>query len=99
MTVTCPIITVTPAPIGINITATNITPSLTTCQELCSLIVDITWTNTGDTSGSFIPGIQVGTEPVMTLPSITLAAGASVTKTFSITGLTEGTHIICPVPN
>lgn len=99
MTITCPTITVTPAPIGVNITATSIIPSLTTCQELCSLTVNITWTNTGDTSGSFIPGIQVGTEPVMTLPSVTLTAGASTTKTFSITGLTTGSHIICPVPN
>ena len=99
MTVICPTITVTSAPTGVNITATSITPSVISCQALCSLTVNITWTNTGDTSGSFIPGIQVGTEPVMTLPSVTLAAGASVTKTFSITGLTAGSHIICPVPN
>lgn len=99
MTVTCPSITVTPAPTGANITATSITPSVTACQAVCSLTVNITWTNTGTVSGTFIPGIQVGTSPVMTLPSEALAAGANITKTFSITGLPVGNFVICPVPN
>lgn len=82
-----------------NITTTSILPSLTSCQALCGLTVDIIWTNQGGGSGTFSPGIQVGSEPVFTLPSVTLAAGASVTKRFTVTGLTAGSYIICPVPN
>ena len=100
MTVTCPTINVTAPPAGLpNITATTITPSVTSCQELCSLTVDVTWTNNGTASGIFIPGIQVGTEPPSMLVEETLGAGMSVTKTFNITGLTTGTYTICPIPN
>lgn len=99
MTIICPTINVTPAPTGVNITATSIIPSVSTCQAACSLTVSITWTNTGDTSGTFTPGVQVDSETPMTLASETLVAGASVTHAFSITGLPEGLHQICPVPN
>ena len=100
MTVTCPTINVTAPPAGLpNITATTITPSVTSCQELCSLTVDVTWTNNGTVSGLFTPGIQVGIEPPSMLAEETLDVGMSITHTFNITGLVQGSYTICPIPN
>ena len=60
----------------------------------------MTWTNSGTGSGDFVPNIKIDNivqTPVY--PSQSLAAGANVTKSFSIIGLTIGTHTICPDPN
>lgn len=101
MPVTCPTIDVAPAPAPTeaHITATSITPSVTTCQAVCSLTVSVTWTNQGDATGSFIPGLGVDSGVPVTLSSVTLVPNETYMYIFSITGLTEGSHTICPVPN
>jgi len=88
-----------------NITATNmtITPSISPCIEgSCTVTVDVTWTNTGETSGSFTPSIKIDTIPIVVLPPLTpVSVGPSLTASqqFIITGMTTGTHTICPDPN
>jgi hypothetical protein len=87
-----------------NITATNmiITPSDTPCVAgTCTMTVDVTWTNTGGTSGSFVPNITIDTVAIYPdpFPSESLGAGLSVSHTFIVSGLTTGTHNICPSPN
>ncbi len=87
-----------------NITATNmvITPSETPCRAgICTLSVDVTWTNTGGTSGTFVPNITIDTVAIDPPPysSESLGAGASVTKSFTVTNLSAGNPAICPYPN
>lgn len=88
-----------------NITATNmvITPSATPCiAGTCTVTVDVTWTNTGGTSGTFTPSIKIDTIPLVVTPPLTsVSIGPSGTKLqqFIITGMTTGTHTICPDPN
>lgn len=91
----CTTITVlTPA----NIIATNIVPNKTTCTAPCDLTVDITWTNNGQTVGTFIPKITVnGTTTALTSESLNF--GQYVTKRFIIPGLAAGTYYICSDPN
>ncbi len=87
-----------------NITATDmvITPSETPCRTgICTLSVDVTWTNTGGSSGTFVPNITVDAVALDPPPysSESLGASASVTKTFTVTSLASGTRAICPYPN
>ncbi len=91
---------VTPA----NITATlmTVTPSESPCRTgICTVTADVTWTNTGGTSGTFVPNITIDTITIDPPPYLSqaLGAGASVTKSFILSGLTAGTHSICPYPN
>jgi hypothetical protein len=65
-----------------------------------TVAIDITWTNTGETSGSFIPQVKIGTgTPINLDSSITLAHGAVYRKTMTLTGVTAGNQSICPLPN
>jgi hypothetical protein len=98
MTVTCAILTVEPLTVPANIVATAITPSVTTCTTPCNMTVDITWTNNGGTSGTFIPTITVNGTPT-TLPEESLDPSLSTTKTFSLTEVMVGTYNICSEPN
>ncbi len=86
-----------------NITAINmvITTSETPCRVgICTVTVEVTWTNNGGLSGDFIPNITIdGTPYSSPYPLQSLGAGISTTKTFVISGLTVGTRNICPVPN
>lgn len=83
-----------------NITATSITIDPTDCDELCDSTVTIIWTNIGGRTATITPGIKVdnGTTQPAAGP-ITLAHNQSATVVFTVTGLLEGTHTICPVPN
>ena len=85
-----------------NITSTNITLyHVTPCIEgTCIVTADVIWTNSGTGSGDFVPNIKIDNivqTPIY--PSQSLGPGASVMKSFSIIGLTIGTHTICPDPN
>ncbi len=87
-----------------NITATlmTVTPSESPCRTgICTVTVDVTWTNTGGTSGTFVPNITVDTITIDPPPYLSqaLGTGTSVTKSFILSGLTSGTHAICPYPN
>ena len=96
MSVTCGMITVwKPA----HITATNITYSTTDCDEPCNVTVTITWTNTGGRTQTITPGIIVDGVRTAGTP-ITLAKNETATpQIFTVTGLMEGDHTICPDPN
>lgn len=96
MTIACGTITVRkPA----NITATGMTIDPTDCDEPCNSTVSITWTNNGGRAQTITPAIIVdGIRTPATAP-ITLAPGNTATVAFSVTGLTEGNHSVCPDPN
>lgn len=80
------------------ITATSMTLDKTSCTSPCTINTNITWKNNGTVSETFNPGIKV--DGVLTnLSPVTLVAGESVTKPFQTTGLTIGSHLICPDPN
>lgn len=97
MTVPCATVTVVAPAL---ITATNIvtTPS-GTCTAPCNVSIDVTWINQGGTSGTFTPAITVNGGAPQTLPAVTLAPGANITKTWPLAGLQPGSYTICPVPN
>jgi hypothetical protein len=95
MTATCITVTVlTPA----NITATLIAPASPTCAIPCTTTVDITWTNSGQTAAVFTPTMVIDTTSYP-LTSESLAGGATVTRTFPVSGLTRGIHTITSVPS
>lgn len=82
-----------------HITAKTIVPSKTACAAPCSLTLDVTWENTGDVSGNFIPAVVVNSIRYE-LPQESLAGGeTSTVKTFTISGLTAAEYSICPDPN
>ncbi len=86
-----------------SITATNITvaQSETPCRVgICTISVSITWTNNGGSTGSFTPSITTSSGVVTpTYSSGQLNPGASLTYTFTVSGMTSGTCTICPNPN
>ena len=91
---TCQVVTVkTPA----DITTTNMTLSHTTCIEPCSINVDVTYMNSGQTAGEFTPEITIDGVSMPLTPE-TLGAGVSVVKTFALTDKTIGEYTICAVP-
>lgn len=74
------------------IEAIEATPVAIQCQELCDAVIDITWKNTGDISGNFTPAIMVSNVRITPYPTQSLAAGATVKKRFTLTGLVAGTY-------
>ncbi len=95
MTIECGTITVSrPA----HITATDMIIDPTECDELCDATVSITWTNTGGRTETITPGITVDGETTAAAP-ITLHRNETATVVFHLTGLLEGDHSVCPVPN
>jgi hypothetical protein len=88
-----------------NITATSLTinPYPIPCiSGSCTVTVDVIWTNTGGTSGSFTPSIKIDNISVVIEPPLSLVTvGPSLTASqqFVISGMTTGTHNICPYPN
>jgi hypothetical protein len=92
------LITVTITDDGPIITSTNLSVNPLSCQEPCNIDISATWQNTGLSTRSFIPSIVV--DGIKTsLASESLPAGASITKTFTKTGLILGSHSVCPDPN
>lgn len=83
---------------GEKITATDIILSTTDCDEPCNATTTVTWKNVGSGPGKFRPGIRINGERIR-LEEITLNKNQTVTKTFNLNGLMEGTYIICPDPN
>lgn len=84
-----------------HIIAKTIVGSTLTCTAPCSLTVDITWENTGDVAGDFVPNIII--DDVLATPVYSSESLAGLTtsaiKTFTITGLTAISHTICASPN
>jgi hypothetical protein len=98
-TVNVPVTLLTPANIGA--LSMTITPRETPCRTgICTTDVSVTWKNTGESIGSFIPSINVGSgtvAPVYT--SENLAANAEIIHTFTVSNMSVGINSICPNPN
>lgn len=94
MSVPCPTVTVLPS---VNIFATDIVITPTTCSEPCSLTINVTYTNSGNVIGGLIPAITIDGIPT-SLPFTILDPGTTIIKTFSVTNLMKGSHIICVEP-
>ena len=105
-----------PVPGNINIVVTDIVVGTTSCTGGCNAIcssidcvipistdVTITWQNTGDTVGTFIPTINVtppgsSTPTTYTLPQVILAAGNTIPTTFIGINLILGQNSMCISP-
>jgi hypothetical protein len=81
-----------------DITATAITPDFLTCLAPCDMTINITWINNGGTSGDFVPTMIFDGTPAPQLSSESLAAGASVMKSFTVSGLLAGNHTVQATP-
>jgi Concanavalin A-like lectin/glucanases superfamily/Domain of unknown function (DUF2341)/PEGA domain len=93
---------------NIGTTLMTITPSENPCRTvICTVLVSVTWVNSGQTAGSSNLSITVsGGTPTITQPvysSVSFAAngtnGDTIMETFTVSGLSAGTHSICPNPN
>ena len=93
---------------NIGATAMTITPSETPCRTgICTVLVSVTWANSGQTAGLHDLSITVsGGTPIITpssYSSVSFAAngtiGDTVIETFTVSGLSADTHSICPNPN
>ena len=87
-----------------NITTTNmvITRSEIPCRVgICSVTIDITWTNSGETTGIITPNPNIKIDNVSQTPfgETSIPANSSVTKRWTISGMNIATHTICPDPN
>ena len=79
-----------------SVTSFTVTPL--SCEEPCDVDISITWTNTGNATGTKTLYYSVnGTKHL--LGTETLGPGASVTYTATETGLSAGSYTICPDPN
>ena len=91
----CSVTVIAPA----HIIAKTIVSNKYACTAPCSLIVDVTWENTGDVAGNFVPAIFVDSTRYE-LSQESLAGGATSTvKTFAVSNLTVAEHTICPDPS
>ena len=83
-----------------NITATAFpTPTIPT-GTYNTVAVDITWTNTGTVTGSFVPQVSIGGSIVdLGEGTITLASGEIHHSAKTLSGVIAGNQNICPVPN
>ncbi len=83
-----------------NITATAGTATSPITGEID---INITWKNTGEQAGSFVPKASIdGGAPIdLGVGTITLAPGATYNAAKALTGsgITPGAHTVCPVPN
>jgi hypothetical protein len=88
-----------------NITATSMTatPSETPCRiGICTVTVNVIWTNNGGSAGTFYPNITIDGTPITPAPfplSDPLLVGGTVSHTFIVHDLAAGTRAICPYPN
>ena len=93
-----------PTPAQANIAAIDITvtPDDPCVEGICIVNVSVTWQNTGDIEGSFVPNISINGIPITPIyQSEQLGAGSTTTHTFTVSGLTkvDSPYSICPDPN
>ena len=82
------------------ITATSIDINLSRCYQPCTIMATVTWINNGNTTGIFEPAITIdGTSRIGSGIFVPLDIGFTYTYIFTIPGLTQGIHSICPDPN
>jgi hypothetical protein len=83
---------------SIGATLMTVTPSETPCRiGICTVTVNVTWHNGGG-NATFTPSILIDGTPHL-LPTESLAANGTISHEFIISGLSAGTHPICPNPN
>jgi Domain of unknown function (DUF2341) len=88
-----------------NITATSITLDSISSPCVvgnCTMTISAIWTNTGETSGSFVPSLTIDGTPMIIDPPldpVTVIPSGTVSQQFIITGIDAGTYTICPDPN
>jgi hypothetical protein len=83
-----------------NITATSFpTPTIPT-GTYNTVNIDITWTNTGEQSGSFTPQVSIGGgAPISIGSSVSINAKDTYHINVTLTSVPSGSQSICPVPN
>lgn len=98
MAITCATVTVLTQA---NITATSITaiPSSPCIFGTCTVNVSVTWTNSGQATGTIVPNITIDGVAATPPPPENIVGGTTLTKIFTVTGLVAGQHSICPSPN
>ncbi len=85
-------------PADITATSMTINPSETPCRVgICTVYINVTWTCIVGT-GTFTPSVIVDSTTYSLAPE-SLSEGSNITKLFTVTGLSAGTHSICPNPN
>ena len=85
-----------------NITATSmtITKSENPCRTgICTVTVVVRYSNSGGADDSISPNITIDTIPQTAHADRNVVAGSYIDETFTLSGLSPGTHNICPVPN
>jgi hypothetical protein len=83
-----------------NITATSFLAPTIPTGTYNTVAVDITWTNTGTVTGSFVPQVSIGGSIVdLGEGTITLASGEIHHSAKTLSGVIAGNQNICPVPN
>lgn len=83
-----------------NITATSFPIPTIPPGTYNTVSIDITWTNTGEISGSFTPQVSIGGGSPISLGSpVSVDAKATYNITATLTGVPSGSQNICPVPN
>lgn len=102
MTISCQNVTVV-APADIRAQSITVTPDDPCVEGICNVDVSVTWINNGGASGTFVPNISIDGNDVTPAPydPESLGVGLTITKTFTVTGLTaaDSPHTICPSPN
>ena len=90
-----------PTPANIGATSMTVIPRETPCRTgICIIDVSVTWKNTGESTGSFVPSITVGSGTVAPInTSENLAANTEVIHMFTVSNMTAGLCSICPSPN
>lgn len=85
-----------------NITATNmsISPSESPCRTgICTVTIIVRWSNSGQADGLVTPNITIDTVSQTAHSPRNVVAGSYIDETFTLSGLSAGTHAICPNPN
>lgn len=90
-------------PSGIGATSMIITPSENPCRTgICTVTVDVIWTNGSLVPESFIPSIKLNGTPVVVAPPLTTVIvnpSGTASQQFIISGLSPNSYSICPDPN
>jgi hypothetical protein len=84
---------------GEEIVAINMIIDPVDCDEQCNATVTVTWQSTSNRRKKFIPAINVNGQKISPYGEISIVKDQTITKTFDLTGLMEGTYTICPYPN
>lgn len=65
------------------------------------IVINLTWTNTGEVAGSFVPSVIVddGGTTDLGIGTTTLLPGDMYNMEKTLSGLTSGEHTVCPSPN